>query len=57
MLINYFYSFVNNAELENERDESFIELITDNLFDTTILNGIQKHNISSVLNQSTTRTK
>ena len=44
-LINYFYSFVNNAELENERDESFIELITDNLFDTTTLNGIQKHNL------------
>jgi hypothetical protein len=44
-LINYFYSFVNNAELENERDEGFIELITDNLFDTTTLNGIQKHNL------------
>lgn len=44
-LINYFYSFVNNAELENERDESFIELITDNLFDTTNLTGIQKHNL------------
>lgn len=44
-LINYFYSFVNNAELEDERDENFIELIIDNMFDTTTLSGFQKHNL------------
>ena len=44
-LINYFYSLVNDAELEDERDESFIELIIDNLFDTTTLSGPQKHNL------------
>lgn len=44
-LINYFYNLVIDAELEDERDESFIELIIDNLFDTTTLNGSQKHNL------------
>ncbi|MBD3842461.1 MAG: hypothetical protein IE909_11355, partial [Campylobacterales bacterium] len=44
-LKNYFYNLVNDAELEDERDESFIELIINNLFDTTTLSGPQKHNL------------
>jgi len=44
-LINYFYNIVFDAELEDERDESFIELIINNLFDTTTLSGPQKHNL------------
>lgn len=44
-LINYFYNLVADAELQDERDESFIELIIDNLFDTTTLGGPQKHNL------------
>ena len=44
-LTNYFYNLVISAELEDERDESFIELIIDNLFDTTTLSGPQKHNL------------
>jgi len=44
-LKNYFYNFVNDTELEDERDESFIELIINNLFDTTTLSGPQKHNL------------
>jgi len=44
-LINYFYNLVIDAELEDERDESFIELIIHNLFDTTTLSGLQKHNL------------
>jgi hypothetical protein len=44
-LKNYFYNLVTDAELEDERDESFIELIINNLFDTTTLSGPQKHNL------------
>lgn len=44
-LINYFYNLVIDAELEDERDESFIKLIINNLFDTTTLSGPQKHNL------------
>lgn len=44
-LKNYFYNLVADAELVDERDESFIELIIDNLFDTTTLSGFQKHNL------------
>lgn len=44
-LISYFYSLVGDTELKDERDESFIELIIDNLFDTTTLSGLQKHNL------------
>ncbi|MCT7542344.1 hypothetical protein N5U20_04395 [Aliarcobacter butzleri] len=44
-LKNYFYNLVNDAELEDDRDESFIELIINNLFDTTTLSGPQKHNL------------
>ncbi len=44
-LKNYFYNLVNDAELEDERDESFIELIINNLFDITTLSGPQKHNL------------
>ena len=44
-LINYFYSLVSDAELKVERDESFVELIVDNLFDTITLCGLQKHNL------------
>lgn len=44
-LKNYFYNLVTDAELVDERDESFIELIINNLFDTTTLSGPQKHNL------------
>jgi len=44
-LINYFYNLVADAELQDERDESFIEMIINNLYDTTILSGPQKHNL------------
>jgi len=44
-LISYFYNFVFDAELEDDRDESFIELVINNLFNTTTLNGPQKHNL------------
>ena len=44
-LKNYFSNLVTDAELVDERDESFIELIINNLFDTTTLSGPQKHNL------------
>jgi hypothetical protein len=44
-LINYFYNLVIDAELKDERDEYFIELIINNLFDTTTLLGPQKHSL------------
>lgn len=44
-LIEYFQNYISNAELEDERDESFIELIINNLFNTTTLSGPQKHNL------------
>lgn len=44
-LTNYFFNLVNDAELEDEIDESFEELIINNLFDTTALSGLQKHNL------------
>lgn len=43
-LVSFFYNMIENEELHDERDESFIQLIVDNLFDTTNLNGSQKHN-------------
>lgn len=44
-LKNYFYNLVADAELKDEIDESFIELIINNLFDTTTLIDPQKHNL------------
>lgn len=44
-LIAFFYNLVTDAELEDERDESFTELIIKNLFDTTTVSGLQKHNL------------
>jgi len=44
-LINYFSNLIDDAELEDETDESFLELITENLFDTETLSGLQKHNL------------
>jgi len=44
-LINYFYNLVNDAELNDERDESFTETIIKNLFNITTVTGIDKHNL------------
>jgi hypothetical protein len=44
-LLHYFYNLVIDAEIEDERDEDFINLIVDNLFETDVLKGMQKHNL------------
>ena len=44
-LINYFYNYLGDVELRGERDENFIEIIVNNLFKTTTLKGIEKHNL------------
>ncbi len=54
-LINYYYNFVENAELEDERDESFIDLIIGGLFDTTTLTGPLKHNLKVAMHYINSR--
>jgi len=44
-LINYFYYLLHDAKLKDERDENFTKMIVDNLFHTTTIKGIQKHNL------------
>lgn len=44
-LVNYFDYLLEDVELKDERDERFTELIIDDLFKTTTINGMQKHNL------------
>jgi len=44
-LIGFFYNLIYDAELLDDRDETFTELIVNNLFTTKTISGIQKHNL------------
>ena len=44
-LLNYFHNLVADVEMGDERDDSFVELMVNSLFNTTTLSGPQKHNL------------
>jgi hypothetical protein len=44
-IINFFYNLVIDATLNDDRDDSFTNLIVNNLLNTKTINGIQKHNL------------
>ncbi|MDD2267064.1 hypothetical protein [Sulfuricurvum sp.] len=44
-LIGYFYGMVEEAVIEDEIDESFVQRIVDHLFDTTTVKSRDKHNL------------
>jgi len=43
--IRYFDNLLGDIELEDERDSSFVDKTVSNLFDSTTLKGIEKHNL------------
>ena len=44
-LISYFDNILSDIELIDERDNSFIETIVRNLFNSSTITGIEKHNL------------
>ncbi len=44
-IIKYFDNLLGDIELEDERDNSFIEKIISNLFNSIAIKGIEKHNL------------
>ena len=42
--IRYFDNLLSEVELKDERDSSFVDKTISNLFDSTIIKGIEKHN-------------
>lgn len=44
-LISYFDNMLSEVELKDERDNSFVENVILNLFNTTNIKGIEKHNL------------
>jgi hypothetical protein len=44
-LIYYFYDFIKEEDLKDERDENFTFIIINSLFHTKHLKGIDKHNL------------
>jgi len=44
-LVSYFHTLLRDAVLEDKRDESFTDMIVNNLFQITAIKGIDKHNL------------